>query len=138
MIKGMQFFFLLKTKYPSKKPKEMCQSIYNIYLSSLYESNQDKKSKNLDDFFLPQNRLESLIWVIERFPKNILFFFLVSNFFFSVKFLFQSLLKSPGVKKRKLKFLYKMTFSEHIQLKQSTCMAFGAKFLLKDPSLFLK
>ena len=52
---------------------------HNIFI---YESNQDKKSKNLDDLFLLQNRLESLIWVIRRFPKNILFFFLVSNFCF--------------------------------------------------------
>ena len=53
----------------------------DIHFILIYESNQDKKSKNLDDFFLLQNRLEILIWVIERFPKNILFFF-------SVKFLF--------------------------------------------------
>ena len=58
--------------------------ILPLYVLYIHESKQDKKSKNLDDFFLPQNRLKSLIWVIERFPKNILFFFLVSNFCFRV------------------------------------------------------
>jgi len=41
----------------------------NLHVLIRHESNQDKKSKNLDDFFLPLNRLESLIWVIERFPN---------------------------------------------------------------------
>ena len=71
----------------SFQPKTWESTIYKvedhlIWLNKVNESNQDKKSKNLDDFFLPQNRLKSLIWVIERFPKNILFFFLVSNFCF--------------------------------------------------------
>ena len=76
--------YLMWPDYPYllKQGRHTAYFIFMIFYILVYESNQDKKSKNLDDFFLPQNQLESLIWVIERFPKNILFFFLVSNFYF--------------------------------------------------------